>query len=128
MSILNNRPSGGGREDNVSLLDYVGDETIVLCRNEQWLTARIGEIAKEGMSASALIADEGDTQATSKVVDANLFTQRLKQLRRITFTEGETAPERGVKRLSPRAFTIRILTSSGSRSPTSSPRATASSS
>ena len=57
VSILNNSPSGGGREDNVSLLDYVGDDTIVLCRSEQWLTARIGEIAKEGMSASALSAD-----------------------------------------------------------------------
>ena len=82
VSILNN-DRGGGREDNVSLLDYVGDDTVVLCRSERWLTTRIGEIAREGMSASALIADEGDTQATSKVVDADLFTQRLQQLRRI---------------------------------------------
>ena len=51
------------------------------------------------MSVSAIIADEGDTQATSKVVDADLFIQRLAQLRRITFTAGEAAPEKGVKRL-----------------------------
>ena len=99
VSILNNSPSGSGREDNVSLLDYVGDETVVLCRSEQWLTARIGEIAKESMSAAALIADEGDTQATRKVVDADLFIQRLHALRRIAFTDGEAAPEQGVKRL-----------------------------
>ena len=59
---MNSSPSGGGREDNVSLLDYVGDDTIVLCRSEQWLMARIREIAREGMSVSALIADEGDTE------------------------------------------------------------------
>ena len=98
VSILN-KDTGGGREDNVSLLDYVGDDTIVLCRSEQWLAARIREIAQEGMSASALIADEGDTQATSKVVNADLFVQRLKQLRRIAIVNGEAAPERGVKRL-----------------------------
>ena len=38
VSILNGSPSGGGREDNVSLLDYVGDDTILLCRSEHWLT------------------------------------------------------------------------------------------
>ncbi len=99
VSILNNHSSGGGREDNVSLLDYVGDDTIVLCRSEQWLTARIHEIAQEDMSASALIADEGDTQATSKVVDADLFVKRLNALRRISLVNGEAAVPRGVKRL-----------------------------
>ena len=98
VSILNNSTSGG-REDNVSLLDYVGDDTIVLCRSEQWLKVRIGEIAREGMSASALIADEGDTQATNKVVDADLFIQRLNRLQRITFTNGESTPEKGAKRM-----------------------------
>ena len=99
ISILNNSPSDS-REDNVSLLDYVGDDTIALCRNELWLTSRIREIADEVMSASAIIADEGDTHATSKVVDADLFVERLEQLRRIDFTEGEAAPKRGVKHLS----------------------------
>ena len=98
VSILNNDTSSS-REDNVSLLDYVSDDTIVLCRSEQWLTARIREIASESMSASALIADEGDTQATSKIVDADQFIHRLKQLRRIAFQDGEAPDERGVKRL-----------------------------
>jgi len=100
VSILNNSSSSGvGKENNVSLLDYVGDDTIVLCRSEQWLTVRISEIAHESMSASAIIADEGDTQAISKVVDADLFVQRLHQLRRIAIVNGEAAPERGVRRL-----------------------------
>ena len=98
VSILNSAPTGG-REDNVSLLDYVGDDTVVLCRSEQWLTVRIREIAREGMSVSALIAEEGDTQATAKVVDADLFMKRLEQLQRIAFTDGEAMSERGVKRL-----------------------------
>ncbi len=98
VSILNNDTSSS-REDNVSLLDYVSDDTIMLCRSEQWLTARIREIASESMSASALIADEGDTQATSKIVDADQFIHRLKQLRRIAFQDGEAPDERGVKRL-----------------------------
>ena len=100
VSILNNRPSGSGREDNVSLLDYIGDDTIVLCRSKLWLTTRIGEIAREGMSSSALIAGEGDTQATSKVVDTDLFVQRLSQLHCIEFANGESPTARGVKRLS----------------------------
>ena len=100
VSILNNSSSDGdGRENNVSLLDYIGDDTIVLCRSEQWLTTRINEIARESMSVSAIIADEGDTHATNKVVDADLFIDRLHQLRRIGFTAGETAAEKGVKRL-----------------------------
>jgi len=100
VSILNNSSSSGvGKENNVSLLDYVGDDTIVLCRSEQWLTVCISEIAHESMSASAIIADEGDTQAISKVVDADLFVQRLHQLRRIAIVNGEAAPERGVRRL-----------------------------
>ena len=100
VSILNNSSSDGdGRENNVSLLDYIGDDTIVLCRSEQWLTTRINEIARESMSVSAIIADEGDTHATNKVVDAGLFIDRLNQLRRIGFTAGETAAEKGVKRL-----------------------------
>ena len=98
ISILNS-DNGTGREDNVSLLDYIGDESILLCRSEQWLKARIREIANESMSVNALIANEGDTQATNKVVDADLFFKRLEQLRRIAFTDGEAAPERGVKRL-----------------------------
>ena len=89
----------GSRDDNLSLLDYVGDETIVLCRSEQWLTTRIGEIAHEGMSVSAIIADEGDTHAVNKVVEADLFGQRLAQLRRIALVSGEAPPQRGVKRL-----------------------------
>ena len=100
VSILNGSSSGGGREDNVSLLDYVGDDTILLCRSEHWLTSRIREIAQEGMSVSALIADEGDTQATAKVVDADLFVQRLHALRRIAIINGEAQAEKGVKRLS----------------------------
>ncbi len=100
VSILNNSSSDSdGRVNNVSLLDYIGDDTIVLCRSEQWLTTRINEIARESMSVSAIIADEGDTHATNKVVDAALFIDRLNQLRRIGFTAGETAAEKGVKRL-----------------------------
>ena len=100
VSIINNSSPSRGRQDNVSLLDYVGDDTIVLCRSEHWLTTRIGEIAREGMSASALIAEEGDTQATSKVIDAELFAKRLRALRRIAIVNGEAPAERGVKRLS----------------------------
>ncbi len=100
VSILNGDASSSGRENNVSLLEYVGEKTIVLCRSKHWLTTRIGEIAREGMSASALIAGEGDTQATSKLVDADQFVERLSHMRCIEFTNGEAAPERGVKRLS----------------------------
>ena len=98
VSILNAAPSGGGRGDNVSLLDYVGDDTVVLCRNFEWLQRRVDEVTAEAMSSSALIADEGDTDATSKLVDAERFARRLLTLRRITVANGEAAVP-GTKRL-----------------------------
>ena len=93
VSIINGGSTASGREDNVSLLDYVGDDTVLLCRSEAWLATRVREIAHEGMSASALIADEGDTQAINKVVDADLFINRLHQLRRVAFVAGESSVE-----------------------------------
>ena len=98
VSILCKAPVGN-HEAEVSLLDYIDDDTIVLCRSEQWLTTRISEIAQESMSVSALIAEEGDLQATGKVVDAHRFKQRLGALRRIGLASGETSRQHGVKRL-----------------------------
>ena len=98
VSILYKAPVGN-HEAGVSLLDYINDDTIVLCRSEQWLTTRISEIAQESMSVSALIAEEGDLQATGKVVDADRFKQRLAALRRIGLASGETSRQHGVKRL-----------------------------
>ena len=99
VSILNAAPSGGGRGDNVSLLDYVGDDTIVLCRNFEWLQRRVAEVTGEAMSSSALIADEGDTDATSKLVDADLFNRRLSSLRHIIVANGEAAVPKGAKHM-----------------------------
>jgi len=91
VSILNNSGSDGDDQANTSLLDYVGDSTSLLCRNPQWALARVREITGESMSGSALIADEGDMQAMSKVVDADAFERRFAQLHCITYTQGESA-------------------------------------
>ena len=87
VSIINS--SGADNDEGVSLLDFVGDDTIVLCHNSDWLLRRIEEIGNEQMSQSALIAGEGDASAMRKVVDPEAFKARFALLRRIDYRIGQ---------------------------------------
>jgi len=91
VSILNNSGSDDEGGKGISLLDYITTDTVLLCRNPQWLAQRVREVASEGMSSSALIADEGDLKAMSKVVDTDAFVERLSQFRVVTYAQGESA-------------------------------------
>jgi transcription-repair coupling factor (superfamily II helicase) len=82
---------GGGKAGQVSLLDYVGDDTVVVCGDVEWLKSRISTIAAESFSSQAIIAQEGDAQAMDKVVDPDRFVARLAMLRRLDFSRGESA-------------------------------------
>lgn len=83
--------NGGDSASGTSLLDYIQPETMLVCRDAQWLLNRVTEIAAEGMSDSALIAQEGDQSAMDKVVDASRFAAVLHTMRRIDFCYGESA-------------------------------------
>lgn len=83
--------NGSDNATGTSLLDYIQPETMLVCRDAQWLEARVREIADDGMSASAMIAQEGDQGAMDKVVDVGHFVTMLHTMRRIDFCYGESA-------------------------------------
>lgn len=83
--------TGSDSVEGISLLDYVGDDTLLLCHNHSLLVARIKEIGGESISSSALIAGESDLDALKKIVDAQTFERRIEQLRRIDYHFGPAA-------------------------------------
>ena len=69
-----------------SLLNFIGDDTLIAVRDAQYTISRIREIAGETFSESSLIANEGDRNAMSQVVDADEFTKRFSQFRQLRFS------------------------------------------
>ena len=69
-----------------SLLNFIGDDTLIAVRDAQYTLSRIHEIAGETFSESSLIANEGDRNAMSQVVDADEFTKRFSQFRQLRFS------------------------------------------
>ena len=74
----------------VSLLEYIGSDAIIICRDKDWLLQRIKSISEETLSESTVIADEGDKDAMKKVVNCIDFTTHFSSMRRIDFHYGET--------------------------------------
>ncbi len=93
--ILNgsNADTNGG----TSFLEYIPDDTILLCHDAEWLKQRIAAINDETYSESAMIADEGDKDAMKKVVDAAQFIARLNSFKRIDYNLNETRETPGAK-------------------------------
>ena len=89
--------SCSGSSKGASLLEYIGDDTVLLCSDAEWLCSRIRAIGEEKMSSSAIIADEGDQNAMSKIVDAEDFVNRFKEFKRIDFNTCETPAVVGEK-------------------------------
>ena len=88
ISIINS--SGADSTTGASFLDYIGDDSILLCHDHQWLLQRIKAVGEENISDSTVIADEGDKDAMKKIVDGEAFVKRFSQLRRIDYHIGET--------------------------------------
>ena len=89
VSIINNTSSQAVNA-GVSLLDYVGNEVLLVIRDVAWLRQRIEAIGKETMSQSALEAQECDHEAMRKVVDIQQFMASLEAMRRLEFYYGES--------------------------------------
>jgi transcription-repair coupling factor (superfamily II helicase) len=88
VGIINN--SDNDNKAGTSLLDYVGNDTILVCRDVEWLKQRVKAVGDEGMSSSALIAEEGDKDAMQKVVDVDHFITLVGTFRRIDFHYSES--------------------------------------
>ena len=79
-----------------SLLNFIGDDTLIAVRDAQYTISRIHEIAGETFSESSLIANEGDKNAMNQVVDADDFARKFAQFRQLRFS-ASTQPDSDAK-------------------------------
>ena len=79
-----------------SLLNFIGDDTLIAVRDAQYTLSRIRQIASESFSESSLIANEGDKNAMSQVVDADEFAKKFAAFRQFRFTSA-TNPDSTTK-------------------------------
>ena len=75
----------GRTPDAEPLLNFIGDGTVILMHDKNWLCSRIRAIASESLSESAIIAKEGDVNAMLNVVDPDKFVARLEDFRHIDY-------------------------------------------
>ncbi len=87
--VVNNVTDRG--PERLSLLDYVGDDTMLLCRDAAWLCSRVKGIAESDISQSAVVDGEGDVHAMDNVVDPERFVKAFSAMRRIDFVNGEAS-------------------------------------
>ncbi len=88
---LINDTSAAATGAGVSLLNYVGNDVVLVVRDSAWLLQRIKAIAGETMSQSAIEAQECDSQAMLKVVDYDDFKNDFVSMRRLEFYYGESS-------------------------------------
>jgi transcription-repair coupling factor (superfamily II helicase) len=94
IDILNN---SGSAESGTSFLEFAGTDTMLVCRDVEWLRQRVKAITEQSISSSTLIAEEGDAHALNKVVNFGLFSDALDKCRRIDFAHGESAVKGNAK-------------------------------
>lgn len=68
------------------------DELILICRSASFTLERIHTISEEDLSASALIADEGDRSAMEKIVDYAAFREAFLSSKIVEFGYGPGHP------------------------------------
>lgn len=73
-------PSASDAGSGVSLVDFMGSSVILASMHPEDIAPRVAAIAASEFSESALIADEGDPDAMSKVVDPDAFARALNAL------------------------------------------------
>ncbi|MBS7347265.1 MAG: transcription-repair coupling factor [Muribaculaceae bacterium] len=81
----------------ISLLEYMGEDTVVAHSDPDYIISRIKEITTQTFSQSALIADEGDPDAMQKVVDADDFEARFQRMRQIYYGPGNAPASFGAQ-------------------------------
>ena len=78
-------PSVSETTAGISLLDFMGESTILASQRPEDICARIEAVCSEEFSESALIAGESDEHALEKLVDAGDFRKRFDSLRMIRY-------------------------------------------
>ena len=79
-----------------SLLEHLDPATVIAVRDDINFTInRVKAVASEEFSASASIAQEGDSNALKQIVDVNDFCQRIVKARTLIYTEADHATHTG---------------------------------
>lgn len=100
----------------VSAMEFMPPDTLVALRDAAFTIERIRAVAAEKFSTSALIADEGDADAMSQVVDPESAISALEGCRQLLFTAGAAvggglSPDKVIDfGCTPRRSTTRIST------------------
>ena len=66
-------PGTSERASGVSLPEFLGKDTVIVCRDPEGIMARVRAICSEEFSPNALHAGEGDPEAMKKLVDPDAF-------------------------------------------------------
>lgn len=76
--------------ENISLLEFMGEDTMICLRDEYAIIQRIKSIAESTVSDKTLLTGEGDLDATKLLVDGIDFANRLTAMKTVTLTAKAT--------------------------------------
>ena len=79
--------------NGTSLLKFIPSDTLIAVRDAAFTTARIREVASESLSTSTVIAEEGDTDAMSRIIDAEAFARDFNSFTQLSFTAAASSPD-----------------------------------
>ncbi len=85
-------PSASDTSAGISLLEYMGDRTVIACREPDYVVERVRAVTEQEFSDSALIADEGDPDSMKKVVDAAKFAADFEGMRQLRYGPNPALP------------------------------------
>lgn len=85
--------SNVAQQSSGSLLTYLKDNSPIWVRDADYTVERIKAIAADSFSDSALIADEGDSEAMKQVIDPEEFATALSRHRLVHFTAAADNPD-----------------------------------
>ncbi len=85
--------SNVAQQSSGSLLSYIKDDCAIWVRDADYTVERIKAIAADSFSDSALIAEEGDSNAMQQVIDPEEFAAALSRHRLIHFTAAADNPD-----------------------------------
>lgn len=85
--------SNVAQQSSGSLLTYLKDKSLIWVRDADYTVERIKAIAADSFSDSALIADEGDSEAMKQVIDPEEFATALSRHRLVHFTAAADNPD-----------------------------------
>lgn len=85
--------SNVAQQSSGSLLTYLKDNSPIWVRDADYTVERIKAIAADSFSDSALIADEGDSEAMKQVIDPDEFATALSRHRLVHFTAAADNPD-----------------------------------